>query len=67
LATGLSWGYAGSGPAQLALAILADCFNDETALKHYQHFKATVIAKLPEAWMIDETWLNRWLAEEHVA
>ena len=47
--TGFSWGYRGSGPAQLALAILADYLRDENAtLAHYQAFKEKVIAALPE-------------------
>ena len=46
--TGFEWGYGGSGPAQLALAILADhCRNDEQALNFYQRFKWAVIAELP--------------------
>jgi len=46
--TGFEWGYGGSGPAQLALAILADhCGNDEQALNFYQRFKWAVIAELP--------------------
>jgi hypothetical protein len=46
--TGFEWGYAGSGPAQLALAILADHLgNDEQALNFYQRFKWAVIAELP--------------------
>jgi Family of unknown function (DUF6166) len=46
--TGFEWGYGGSGPAQLALAILADhCANDERALNWYQRFKWAVIAGLP--------------------
>ena len=46
--TGFEWGYGGSGPAQLALAILADhCGNDEQALMFYQRFKWAVIAQLP--------------------
>lgn len=44
--TGLEWGYAGSGPAQCALAILADHRDDETALKFYQRFKFQVISRL---------------------
>ena len=37
--TGFEWGYCGSGPAQLALAILADhCANDEQALNFRQRF-----------------------------
>jgi len=46
--TGFEWGYTGSGPAQLALAILADhCRHDEEALNLYQRFKWAVIAELP--------------------
>jgi len=47
--TGFCWGYAGSGPAQLALAILLDYFNGdrERALSLYQDFKFKVIAQLP--------------------
>jgi hypothetical protein len=46
--TGFEWGYGGSGPAQLALAILADYYrNDEQALNFYQRFKWAVIAELP--------------------
>ena len=46
--SGFEWGYCGSGPAQLALAILADhCGNDEQALNFYQRFKWAVIAELP--------------------
>ena len=44
---GFSWGYAGSGPAQLALAILLECTDEDTAKYHYQAFKFDVIAKLP--------------------
>lgn len=46
--SGFEWGYCGSGPAQLALAILADhCGNNEQALNFYQRFKWVVIAELP--------------------
>ena len=47
--TGFAWGYSGSGPAQLALAILADAIgDDEIALRHYQMFKRHIVAKLPQ-------------------
>jgi hypothetical protein len=47
--TGISWGYSGSGPAQLALAILLDYLGDEQeARSEYQHFKFKVIARLPQ-------------------
>jgi hypothetical protein len=42
------WGYGGSGPAQLALAILADHLeDDQEALNLYHRFKWSVIATLP--------------------
>jgi hypothetical protein len=46
--TGFAWGYGGSGPAQLALAILADYLEDDAkALRLYQAFKWEVITRLP--------------------
>jgi Family of unknown function (DUF6166) len=46
--TGFEWGYGGSGPAQLALAILADHLgDDQEALNFYQRFKWAIIAELP--------------------
>lgn len=45
---GFEWGYGGSGPAQLALALLADAADDQTALNHYQRFKFKHIAGLTE-------------------
>jgi uncharacterized protein (DUF2249 family) len=42
------WGYGGNGPAQLALAILADHLDDDQeALNLYQRFKWAMIAELP--------------------
>ena len=56
--TGFSWGYCGSGPAQLALAILADVFRPrrEYARRFYQEFKRRVIAALPgdQDWELTE-------------
>ncbi|MDB5309118.1 MAG: hypothetical protein JWO38_3320 [Gemmataceae bacterium] len=44
---GFEFGYAGSGPSQLALALLADALgDDERAQDHYQSFKFKVIARL---------------------
>jgi Family of unknown function (DUF6166) len=53
---GFEWGYGGSGPAQLALAIVADCLNDdEQAVRLHQQFKWLVIAQLPHtAWTLTE-------------
>lgn len=49
--TGFEWGYGGSGPAQLALAILAHEYGDNFALSWYQDFKWAVVAQLSgNAW-----------------
>lgn len=46
---GLSWGYAGSGPAQLALAMLMEVLNDwERVQPIYQRFKDQFIARIPQ-------------------
>jgi len=51
--TGFSWGYGGSGPAQLALALLYDVTGDpEPAKGYYQAFKWAVVAQ----WPMDGTW-----------
>lgn len=48
--TGFEWGYGGSGPAQLALAICAHALDDgPRALRVYQHFKWQHVANLPQA------------------
>ena len=45
---GFEWGYGGSGPAQLALALLDDYLGDnEKALALYQDFKCSVVSGLP--------------------
>lgn len=38
-------GYGGSGPAQLALAIMLEVLSDEQAQKYYQRFKWRYLAK----------------------
>lgn len=46
--TGFEWGYGGSGPAQLALAILAEHLgDDEQAFNFHHRFKWAVTAELP--------------------
>ena len=60
---GFAWGYTGSGPAQLALAILAGNTDAETALTHYQRFKEDVIGKLQGNWQLTETQVVDWLAD----
>ena len=46
--TGLNWGYGGSGPAQLALALLANALaDDHLAVQLHQAFKWYWVARLP--------------------
>ena len=45
--SGFEWGYRGSGPAQLALALLLDYTDDEdVALAEYMAFKDEVVSRL---------------------
>lgn len=45
---GFMWGYGGSGPAQLALAILLEITTEELARMHYHGFKRAWVAQLPQ-------------------
>lgn len=54
--TGFEWGYGGSGPAQLALALLADALGDDDEAKcWYQEFKQALISSLDhEEWSMTD-------------
>jgi hypothetical protein len=58
--SGLEWGYAGSGPAQLALALCCDYLGKDvlaraTAVAIYQAVKNMVVAKFDgRTWMLYE-------------
>jgi hypothetical protein len=59
--SGPEWGYGGSGPAQLALAILSDAIGERAALLHYQEFKFAVICGLPhEIWELRRDDVLAW-------
>jgi len=62
---GFNWGYSGSGPAQLALALLLDVTNDPIrATGFYQLFKFDIIAHLPMAgWMMEGKAILAWLQD----
>ena len=50
---GPEWGYGGSGPAQLALAVLCVVAGDDFALRHYQQFKRDFVAPIGnDFWVI---------------
>ena len=47
--SGIEWGYAGSGPADLARSVLLALTDEATAERLYQGFKAEVVARVPYA------------------
>ena len=50
---GFEWTYEGAGPAQLALALLADHLGDDAAaLANYERFMREVVAHLDNAWRL---------------
>ncbi|QIB74966.1 hypothetical protein G3I44_12155 [Halogeometricum borinquense] len=62
--SGFETGYNGSGPAQLAIAILAHAYDDEFAREWYQQFKRDVVATLPESgWTLTKSDLDEWRQE----
>ncbi len=62
--TGFEWGYAGSGPAQLALALAADVLgNDERAQDIYQDLKSKLVGRLKGDWIISEGEVRACIAE----
>jgi len=65
--TGFAWGYEGSGPAQLALAILLHFTGHPAwALAHYQDFKRAIIAKLPRSdFQIETLTVRNWIRDEY--
>jgi hypothetical protein len=60
--TGFEWGYCGSGPAQLALAILADFLGDDaSAVALHQEFKWDHISPIAgDQFSISSDVLDRW-------
>ena len=60
---GFEFGYAGSGPAQLALAILADALGPDRAVELYQSFKRAFVAPADG----DELRITREQVEEWAA
>jgi len=61
---GFQWGYEGSGPAQLALAILLDITSDkERSVRLHQEFKRDKIATLDNNFVLTVNEIDAWLAE----
>ncbi len=63
--TGIEWGYAGSGPADLALSVLARVAGMDEAERHYHAFLHAVVACLPEAGgLVRASDVRAWLREQ---
>jgi hypothetical protein len=63
--TGFEWGYNGSGPAQLALALLSDVVGDSRALPNFQRFKFAVVGRLPQmGWVLTQDEVAAWFERE---
>lgn len=61
---GFNWGYEGSGPAQLALAVLLELVPQDKAVELHQEFKRDVIAALVQDDFEVSVNLGRWLEEK---
>lgn len=61
---GFEWGYEGSGPAQLALALLLDVtHNPELSVRLHQTFKRHFVAAWGKQWQICSDDIETWIAE----
>ncbi|MGE5270775.1 MAG: DUF6166 domain-containing protein [Thiohalocapsa sp.] len=61
--TGFEWTYEGAGPAQLALALLADHLGDDArALALYEPFMRAVVAELDNSWELTSADIEAALA-----
>lgn len=58
-----NWGYEGSGPAQLSLAILLRFCREGEAVRFHQQFKRDIIAKLPanKDFQLSNQRIHMWL------
>jgi hypothetical protein len=63
--TGVEWGYNGSGPAQLALALAAHVLGDDEAAQDiYQRLKFKLVSRLPhDGWSLTEAQLRQVIDE----
>lgn len=67
--SGFSWGYGGSGPAQLALAVCLETFKgtawEDHSFDWYQQFKRDVISVLPQKPCVAEIDFWGWFHRDH--
>lgn len=58
---GFAWGYGGSGPSQLALAILAQVAGPKAATIFYQYFKADFVCGWGDDFRISAAEVEEWV------
>lgn len=62
---GFGWGYGGSGPSQLALAILLRFTDAVTAVRYHQAFKWAYVARWPQGQpVMAEVDVELWLRQQ---
>jgi hypothetical protein len=62
--TGFEWTYEGAGPAQLALALLADHLGDDArALALHDAFMRAVVAELDNSWELTSADIDQFLRD----
>ncbi len=61
---GFNWGYGGSGSADTALSILANCLGMEQANMLYQSFKWEFVAAWGDEFTITEKEIKDWTRNE---
>jgi hypothetical protein len=61
--TGFAWGYHGSGPSQLAFAILLEESDEKVAQTFYQQFKQEILApmEMELPFKLTSTEIQKWL------
>ncbi len=63
-AAGFEWGYQGSGPSQLALAILAEHAGPQAALGTYRNFVQAIIAEIDtDSWRLTSEEFDQRIAQ----
>lgn len=64
---GFNWGYGGSGPSQLALALLLDHTGQPgLALTHFHDFKWATVATWGDQWTLTSEQISQWLKAKGV-
>jgi Family of unknown function (DUF6166) len=62
----LNWGYFGSGPAQLAFALLMDVLGDSfSACQIHPAFRDEIVSGLDDEWDLTERAVGEWVRDYH--